>query len=135
MNGCEMFTEEGRVCGRRGGLERVMVRGPGFTVPETRIACARCRGEEVILMFAKAPTFDRARPMCPGCRKRYPTTGGICATCRNTINCHIRTYPDRLPRPGTIARAAISAIDPDVARTYGRGADILRIQAQINGGG
>ena len=135
MNGCEMFTEEGRVCGRRGGLERVSVRGPGFTVPETRIACARCRGEEVIMVIPREPTLDRSRPMCPACRKRYPTESGICATCRNSINSHLRANPSKLPRIGSVTRAAISAIDPDVARTYGRGADILRIQAQINGGG
>ena len=134
MNGCEMFTEEGRVCGRRGGLERVMVRGPGFTVAESRIACARCRGEEVILMFARAPV-EVEPAMCPACRVGYPTASGICATCRNSINYHVRAHPDRIPAPGTVTRAAISAIDPRVARTYGRGADILRIQAQIKGGG
>ncbi len=133
MNGCEMLTGGGRVCGRRGGLERVSVRGPGFTVAETRIACARCRGEEVILMFARAPV-EVDTEMCPACLIGYPTSSGICARCRNSINYHVRAHPDRIPAPGTVTRAAISAIDPRVARTYGRGADILRIQAQIKGG-
>ena len=130
MPQCELIIDDrGRACGRRTDVERVMVRGPGFTIPEPRLVCGRCRGEERPPVVA--PPRDDPRPACPVCGKQRASRTGVCYNCRMALVWHARTYPDRIPRRGTVSRQALEAIDPRAAAFLKQGPIILRMQAAL----
>ena len=131
MKMCELIIDDrGRACGRRTDVERVMVRGPGFTIPEPRLVCGRCRGvvrAPVVVTPSKRPV----RPPCPVCAKWPVGRSGICRACRNALSYHCRTYPDRLPLAGTIGRKALAHIRPEAVAEFKQGAIILRLRGKL----
>ena len=135
MPPCELtINKQGAKCGRVAGVERVPVTGPGFRFPEKRWACARCRGEEVVLQVPVAVPGTRykpRRPLCTVCEKRERTPCGLCYGCRNTLSNHARDFPNRLPQTWSLTHRALMAVNLEIARTYKHGAVILRMREQI----
>ena len=131
MPQCELVVDDrGRACGRRTDVERVMVRGPGFTVSEPRLVCGRCRGEERPPVVAPPPP-PTTRPPCPVCARRTASRTGVCYNCRMALVFHCRTYPDRLPNKGTLSRQALEHIRPKWAAQLKQGPIILRMQTAL----
>jgi len=139
MPACTMLVDEhGARCGRRSNVEEVSVMGskPGqeFRIPEIRWACDRCRGEEEV----KAPRVVLAgvlsRPRCGSCLTMPAGPSGLCDGCRSIMSHHVRNNPNRLPRPGSAARAAIKAVRPEVVQGYKHGMIIMRMHIVLNGG-
>jgi len=135
---CMMIVNgAGARCGRLAGVEKVKVRGPGFRVPETRWACARCRGEEIAVVAPEIPDGardSRIGPRCGACLSHRAGPSGVCPSCRSAMNFHARENPSRPPRHGSKARRAIQVAKPEVVAGYKYGDVILRIQAELNGG-
>ncbi len=132
MPQCELVIDDrGRACGRRTDVERVMVRGPGFTVSEPRLVCGRCRGEERPPVVAPPPP-PTTRPPCPVCARRTASRTGVCYNCRMALVFHCRTYPDRLPNKGTLSRQALEHIRPKWAAQLKQGPIILRMRRQLD---
>jgi hypothetical protein len=129
---CELVVDErGRRCGRRIGIQRVMVRGPGFTIAEPRLVCGHCRGEEMPPLVAPEPP-PLIRPPCPVCARRTASKTGVCYACRMALVFHCRTYPDRLPSEGTLSRQALAHINIFRAEELKQGAIILRMREQLD---
>ena len=132
MPQCELVIDDrGRACGRRTDVERVMVRGPGFTIPEPRLVCGRCRGEERPPVVAPPPP-PTTRPPCPVCARRTASKTGVCYACRMALVFHCRTYPDRLPSEGTLSRQALKHINIFRAEELKQGPIILRMRRQLD---
>ena len=132
MPQCELVIDSrGRACGRRTDVERVMVRGPGFTIPEPRLVCGRCRGEDRPPVVAPPPP-PTTRPPCPVCARRTASRTGVCYNCRMALVFHCRTYPDRLPNKGTLSRQALEHIRPKWAAQLKQGPIILRMRRQLD---
>jgi len=129
---CELVVDErGRRCGRRIGLQRMMVRGPGFTIAESRLVCGHCRGEEMPPLVAPEPP-PLIRPPCPVCARRTAGKTGVCYACRMALVFHCRTYPERLPTEGTLSRQALEHIRPEWAARLKQGPIILRMRRQLD---
>jgi hypothetical protein len=132
MPQCELVIDDrGHKCGRRTDVERIMVRGPGFTIPEPRLVCGRCRGEERPPVVAPPPP-PATRPPCPVCARRTASKTGVCYNCRMALVFHCRTYPERLPTEGTLSRQALEHIRPKWAARLKQGAIILRMRRQLD---
>ena len=132
MPQCELIIDDrGRACGRRTDVERVMVRGPGFTIPGPGLVCGRCRGEERPPVVAPPPP-PTTRPPCPVCARRTASRTGVCYNCRMALVFHCRTYPDRLPNKGTLSRQALEHIRPKWAAQLKQGPIILRMRRQLD---
>jgi hypothetical protein len=130
MKMCELIIDDrGRKCGRRTDVERIMVRGPGFTISEPRLVCGRCRGVD---RTVTAPQRKQAtRPLCPVCMKWEACKSGICHACQNALSYHCRTYPDRLPLAGTIGRKALAHIRPGSVAGFKQGTTILYLKGLL----
>jgi len=132
MPQCELVIDDrGHKCGRRMDVKRIMVRGPGFTIPEARLVCGRCRGEARPPVVAPPPP-PTTRPPCPVCNKRTASKTGVCYNCRMALVFHCRTYPDRLPNKGTLSRQALEHIRPKWAARLKQGAIILRMRRHLD---
>lgn len=131
---CEIIVDDrGGRCGRRSDVKRTMVRGPGFTIAETRLVCGRCRGEErpPLAVPPKPPTI---RPPCPVCSARTSSKTGICHNCRMALDFHCRKNPHRLPRAGTRSRMALAHIRPAEVAKMKQGKVMLRLKKKLDQG-
>ena len=132
MPQCELVIDDrGHKCGRRMDVKRIMVRGPGFTIPEARLVCGRCRGEARPPVVAPPPP-PTTRPPCPVCNKRTSTKTGICYNCRMALVFHCKRNPHRLPVKGTLSRGALEHINVFRAEELKQGDIILRMRRQLD---
>jgi len=123
-------------CGSCVSLARVLVTGPGWRVPETRLWCAKCRGEPAPALTAPAietlpPATARDTPPCRGCGEHPRIRGGLCRRCDRLLVVWAAKYPGRVPGADTLTGRALVAITPSVLARRKRGQAMLWLQTQL----
>jgi len=123
---CQMATESG-TCGRTAGVKTVLVRAPGWSVPERRAACARCRKEESPTLFPPAAL----RAMCPVCQRGPVVEDGVCLRCKSTVRTWMRLRPFVVPGEDTITARTICAMSVSALRRMPRAARLLKHRRRL----